>query len=391
MEDQRTTVRADAAGSHRPAHRAQELSGAAILLLCLAVGVLMLAAGAEPYVPAWGWAAMLLGCLSCCFIAASGLLTGALNLLVYAAGVLSSWAALATMPHLGMLTILLIVVAAVGSYTVPMPVVFAISVLNCAVIWAHLWAHGVSLVESSASAAFYLILHLAAVFSTFALRRESTLRAELEQKTAELETASVLLEDSAKTAERLRISRELHDLIGHHLTVLNLELESAKHREGEQVRPHIDQAAAVAKGLLGSVRTTVGELRAAGPGNLRTALRRVASAVQSLDIFVEVDQSVTVDEQQAEALLRTGQEIITNTVKHAEARELRISVTQDSEGVRLKGTNDGLAPRKVVPGHGLQGLRERVELLSGTLTVRPHPYFTVEVSLPQSVTEGAHR
>src|SRR5699024_10348409 len=133
----------------------------------------MLAAGAEPYVPAWGWAAILLCCLSCCFIAASGLLTGALNMLVYAAGVLSSWAALATMPHLGMLTILLIVVAAVGSYTAPLPAVFAISVLNCAVIWAHLWAHGVSLVESSASAAFSLILLLAAVFSTFALRRES--------------------------------------------------------------------------------------------------------------------------------------------------------------------------------------------------------------------------
>lgn len=101
----------------------------------------------------------------------------------------------------------------------------------------------------------------------------------MEQKNLELEAAGVLLENSAATNERLRISRELHDLIGHQLTVLNLELEAAKHREGSQAHQHVDQAANVAKDLLANVRTTVGELREAGPRGLQQSLERMAGAV----------------------------------------------------------------------------------------------------------------
>src|SRR5699024_1483603 len=141
------------------------------------------------------------------------------------------------------------------------------------------------------------------------------------------------------------------------------------------------------KDLLADVRTTVGDLRAAGPGDLRSALTRIASAVQSLDIWVEVDEEIAVDEQQAEALLRAGQEIITNAVKHSEAKELWLTVVYEADQVRLTGANDGFAPRTVAPGHGLRGLRERVELLDGSLDVRPYPQFTIEVSLPVRVTE----
>ena len=392
MEDHlKSGFAAPAASGHRRTRRAEEYSGLAILVLCLGIGVLMLAAGSAPYIPIWLWAGLLLACLSCCVLAGGGVLPRGPQLGIYAAAVISSWALVITMPNQGMLVVLLIVVAAVGSYVLPMGLVFGVVVLNCLVIAGHLWFHGADPVEYITASLFYLILHLAAVFSTYALWRETQTRAALEQKTTELETASVLLEDSAKTTERLRISRELHDLIGHQLTVLSLELEAAKHREGEQSRQHIDQAAAVAKELLADVRTTVGELREAGPGDLRTALLRIASSVQSVDIDVQVDEEVSVDEQQAEALLRAGQEIITNAIKHGETRELWLTVELNGAEIRLMGTNDGLAPRKVVPGHGLQGLRERVELLGGSLSVRPHPHFTVEVTLPQPVTERARR
>lgn len=392
MEDHLTSgFAAPAASGHRSTRRAEEYSGLAILVLCLAIGALMLIAGAEPLIPTWLWTGLLLGCLSCCVLAGGGLLRRRLQLVAYATAVLSSWALVLTMPNQGMLQVVLIVVAAVGSYVLSLRLVFGVIVLNCLVIAGHLWYQGADAQEYLTAAFFYLILHLAAVFSTYALWREVQVRAELEQKTTELEAASVLLEDSAKTAERLRISRELHDLIGHQLTVLNLELEAAKHREGAQARQHIDQAADVAKALLADVRSTVGELRDAGPGDLRTALLRIASAVQSLDIDVQVDEEITVDEQQAEALVRAGQEIITNAIKHGEAKELWLTVELDGAEIRLQGTNDGLAPRRVMPGHGLQGLRERVELLGGSLTLRPHPHFTVEVSLPQSATAEAHR
>lgn len=381
MEDYRGQGEAGPSG-HRKTLRAQTYSGAAILGLCLAIGVIMLAAGADPYVPVWLWILLFLGCLVTIFWAVGISTNRRVQLVLYAAAVLMSWAVMWLMPAQGTLSVLLIVVAATGSYVLSVKAVFGVVVLNCLAIMGHLWILGEEPAEYLAFTAFYLILHIAAVLSTYAQARESRVRAELEEKATELEAASVLLEDSAKTAERLRISRELHDLIGHQLTVLNLELEAAKHREGEQARAHTDQAAAVAKDLLADVRSTVGELRDAGPGDLRTALQRIASAVQSLEISIEVAPEVTVDEQQAQALLRAGQEIITNAVKHSEAYKLWITLEQDSPGVRLRGTNDGLSPRRVVPGHGLQGLRERVELLGGTLTLTPHPHFTVEVSLP---------
>ena len=390
MEEHHSSPAAVPAG-HRKTQRAQAYSGVAILVLCLAVGILLLAAGEDPYIPAWLWLLLFLGCLVSALLAVGATMRRSAQLVLYGVAIFSSWAVVLVMPNQGMLAVLLIVVAAVGNYVLPLKAVSCVIVLNCVVIMVHLWALGAAPVEYLSSTVFYLILHVAAVLSTYAQARESRLRGELEEKTTELETALVLLEDSAKTAERLRISRQLHDLIGHQLTVLNLELEAAKHREGEQSRQHIDQAAAVAKELLTDVRTTVGEMREAGPGDLLAALRRIASAVQSLDIWVDVAEEVEVDEQQAEALLRAGQEIITNTVKHAEAHQLKLTVERDSSGVKLTGTNDGVAPRRVVPGHGLQGLRERVELLGGQLSIRPRPHFTVTIELPLGAAEEAPR
>lgn len=397
MEDQRASGRERAqAAPGRQRRRWEEFSGIAILVLSLGVGLLMLAVGQAPYIPRWLWAVLLIGCLFATFLATSGLLTGPWHRLAYTGAVLSSWTLLLTMPNQGMIVVLLVVVAAAGSYILPMPVVLGVIVMNCAVVLVHLVTHAVAPMEYLAVTAFYAIIHLASMFSTYALHRESGLRAELEQKNVELEAASVLLESSAKTAERLRISRELHDAVGHQLTVLNLELEAAGYKAhrmtgggAEDVCAHIDRAAGVAKELLADVRATVGELRATGPGHLREHLERLAAAVPSLDIFVEVPPRVDADEQQMQTLVRAAQEVITNTVKHAEAHELSIRLEQDAGELRMVCVNDGLAPGRIVEGHGFTGLRERLEPLGGTLTVRPSPFFTVEVALPVTESTGA--
>lgn len=368
-------------------HRLEEYSGAAILVLCLGIGVLSLFAGSEPFIPIWAWVLLLLGCLVSVFVAASGIFSRRHQLALYSAALLSSWALLLTMPHQGMLAVILVVIAAVGSYLLSIPVVLGVVVLNLLALVIQQLIHGVDLVESVASTVFYAFIHLAAVFSTFALWRETTLRAELEQKNVELEAASVLLEDSAKTAERLRISRELHDAVGHQLTVLNLELEAAKHRlstttQAQSVAEHVDQAAQVAKHLLADVRNTVGELRETEQGDVQGHLERLAAAVPSLEIHVETSGAAALDDQQSAALVRAAQEIITNTVKHSEARELSLVLTQEDSHIVLSGSNDGLAPKTITPGHGLNGLRERVELLGGRLSITSSPHFTVEVRLP---------
>lgn len=378
---------------HKEGRRADDFARYAILGLSLAIGVLTLITD-ELAIPAWIWCSILVVWFAATNLSISRLPSRSGRLLLYGCAVLASWSLLITVSSSGsMVVILLIAIAAMGSYLMPMGWVLGIVLLNCLVTFGHARHTGADLVDAVASAIFYLIIHLAVVFTGYAISRETLLRVELEQKNLQLEAAAVLLEDSAAASERLRISRELHDSIGHQLTVLNLEMTAAQHRlekepaddrEGPAVREHVRRAGSVAKGLLADVRSTVGELRAPSPADLQQDLERLARAVPSLEIHVEVDAEATADEEISSTLVRAAQEIITNTIKHAGAAELALTVKLEEDTLTLSGTNDGTTPRSITPGHGLTGLRERLEPLGGHLTIRTAPQFTVEVRLPMT-------
>ena len=380
MEDHPRSAQASAA-VRRKGRRTEAFAGLAVMGFSLGIGVLTLVID-DPSIPVPAWAGLLVVWCATTSLSASDLPSRAGQLMLFACAVLTSWLLGVTAFGGGMTVILMIVVAAVGSYLMPMRWVLGVVLLNCLVVFGHTWVSSADLVTALVVASFYLIIHLATVFSTYLSWRESQLRTTLEQKNLELEAAGVRLEGSAASAERLRISRELHDLMGHQLTVLHLELEAAKHRDGAAAREHVERAGVVAKDLLADVRSTVGELREAGPGDLQQSLQRLAGAVPRLEIHVEVGAGVQPDEDVSAALVRAAQEIITNTVKHAEASELALTVELDEGTLTLKGTNDGPTPHSITPGHGLTGLRERLEPLGGSLDISTRPHFTVEVQLP---------
>src|ERR1700693_4311912 len=93
----------------------------------------------------------------------------------------------------------------------------------------------------------YFGFQLLAFFAFDALAREAAAHAELR-------AVNEILADSSRIAERLRISRELHDLLGHHLTALSLNLEAALHRTEGDARGHVQTAQTLAKQLLGDIR-----------------------------------------------------------------------------------------------------------------------------------------
>lgn len=367
---------------------AEQYSGAAILILCLGLGAVLFFAGGETAIPGALWLVLLVVCVAGLFIAGDPSQPRRRAVAAYSVSAVCSWILIASLPpqNFGMLVVLLVVVAAVGSYVLPLWATGVVIALNMTVVLLVFLLHDAPLADLSIGTIFYTIIHIAAVLSTYALYRESMLRAELEEKNVELETAGVLLEDSAKTAERLRISRELHDAVGHQLTVLNLELEAAAHRveQTSAGRDHVQRAQQVAKELLAEVRGTVGELRRRSSGDLQAHLRQLADAVPSMDIYVSVESEELpeLDEQRQEALLRAAQEIITNAVRHAEAQELALTLSQERGEIVLRGTDDGFPPKTITFGNGLSGLQERVRLLGGELQVSTRPEFTVEVRLP---------
>ena len=195
-------------------------------------------------------------------------------------------------------------------------------------------------------------------------------REEQRRLNAELRATRALLADSARVNERTRISRELHDLLGHHLTALSLNLEVAGHLSEGRVKEHVQQAHTLARLLLTDVREAVSQLRESGAIDLGAALRPLAENVPKLDIHMDIQHPLTVeDPERAHVLLRCAQEAITNAVRHASARNLWLSAHNDGRQVVMQVRDDGAGAEQLVPGNGLQGLRERLRQCGGRLEI----------------------
>jgi signal transduction histidine kinase len=236
-------------------------------------------------------------------------------------------------------------------------------------------------------------LQLFFVFTAQALRREAETARALTQANRELRSAQAMIATTVRDAERLRISRELHDAWGHELTALGLQLEIASHvAEPGRTKDHVMQAKSLARALLAKVRDVVAALREAEGCDLKAALEAIAQSVPSPVIHVAIAPDVRVGPDQAHALVRCAQEAVTNAVKHAEASNLWLQVIPEGEGVRLLARNDGRSrPSFSASGSGLVGMRERVEDLGGKLAVRTGVDFgfTVDAWLPWRAPRAA--
>jgi len=199
-------------------------------------------------------------------------------------------------------------------------------------------------------------------------------RADLRRVNSELLATQSLLAENTRIAERVRISRDLHDLVGHHLTALTLNLEVASHTTEGQGKSHVDKAASVARLLLADVREVVSDLRRDGQVKLKEALEVLAEGVPELQIHLDIPEHLTqTDPRHAQILLRCAQEVITNAVRHANAINLWISLESGRDGVALRARDDGRGAQELMPGNGLNGMRERLRELGGRLDISTGP------------------
>ncbi|MBH1634179.1 sensor histidine kinase [Stenotrophomonas maltophilia] len=232
------------------------------------------------------------------------------------------------------------------------------------------------------------------IFVTSLVARQQTqARDEQRRLNSELRATRALLAESARVNERTRISRELHDLLGHQLTALTLNLEVAGHLAGGQALDHVKRSHALAKLLLGNVREVVSQLRETGAIDLAAALRPLTENVPSLDIQLDIEDPLNVeDPQRAHVLLRCTQEIITNAVRHAGARHLWIKVYREApDRVVVEARDDGVGADMVNVGNGLRGMRERLQQCGGQLQVetRPGEGFRLRATVPATVLVAA--
>ncbi|WP_045757851.1 sensor histidine kinase [Xanthomonas albilineans] len=220
-------------------------------------------------------------------------------------------------------------------------------------------------------------------------RQQTEAREQQRQLNAELRATRALLAESARVNERTRISRELHDLLGHHLTALSLNLEVAGHITEGRAQEHVQQAHTLAKLLLTDVREAVSQLRDSGAIDLAAALRPLAERVPDLQIHLHVEEPLTVeDPERAHVLLRCTQEVITNAVRHAWAKNLWIRVSRDGPQVVIQAYDDGRGCQTLLPGNGLRGMRERLSQCGGDLEIEASSGagFRLRAVVPVGVT-----
>ncbi len=321
-----------------------------------------------------------------------------MSLAAYLAFGLCYWLATRTLherppqhPSLGSVALLLVMISsavAVGFYTqtglgaLLLVVVAGVLPWMLELRWAVLWlmfAHvplvpsfmardDFNLWESVFQSSFYVGFAAFVLVTAYVARQQAQAREEQRRLNAELRATRALLTESARVNERTRISRELHDLLGHHLTALSLNLEVAGHVTEGRAQEHVRQAHTLARLLLTDVREAVSQLRDSGSIDLAAALWPLAEHVPSLDIHLDLHEPLTLeDPERAHVLLRCAQEIITNTVRHADARNLWISCRREGAHLLMEARDDGRGVDELVAGNGLRGMRERLRQYGGQM------------------------
>jgi signal transduction histidine kinase len=166
-----------------------------------------------------------------------------------------------------------------------------------------------------------------------------------------------------------------------------LNLEAASHLAQDSTLVQIQRAQSVTKLLLSDVRGVVGVLRGEDPIGLAQALKTLVTGVPAPRIHLVLAEDLTInDPVRAHTVLRCIQEIITNAIRHAAAENLWIELARTDTGVAIRARDDGRGAKDVLPGHGLTGMRERLEQVGGTLEIETQPAkgFRLDAWMPLS-------
>ena len=211
----------------------------------------------------------------------------------------------------------------------------------------------------------------AALTAWFAFRAEQA-RDELAAANADLLATRSLLAETARDSERLRLSRELHDVAGHKLTALKLNLAALARDPRFSADDQVRLCARLADELLADIRGVVMQMRRDEGLDLAAAMEALATPFERPRMHLQIEpQARVASVAQAEAVLRAVQEGLTNAVRHSQANNLWVVLRRDGTALRLDIRDDGRGSggAELRAGNGLRGMRERLEGVGGGLDV----------------------
>jgi two-component system, NarL family, sensor histidine kinase DesK len=233
-------------------------------------------------------------------------------------------------------------------------------------------------------------LFWAAVFPVF-IGAGNVFFAERNRMNRKLRKANEEIENLAKVAERERIARDLHDVLGHTLSVITLKSELAGKlvdRDPQRAGQEIREVEQISRQALSDVRDAIRGYRSQG---LVAELAKAKTTLETAGLTVQCDAATTMKlpAVQESVLSLAVREAVTNVVRHAQARSCRMRLEQQNGSCRLEIQDDGCGTSNG-EGNGLRGMRERVEMLGGTLDRSTEAGTTLTITLPlKEVTPGS--
>jgi signal transduction histidine kinase len=256
------------------------------------------------------------------------------------------------------------------------------------------------------SAILFWTFNLFALVMVTTAIKEKESRQNVEMINLELISTQQLLGQAAQQAERVRIARNIHDLLGHHLTALTINLQVAGRKlellnvatsdesNKKTIKDSIEQCHSLSKLLLSDVREAVSDIRTKSSLNLEQTILAMTNRLPNINITLDYPSNISInDVNTADVLTRCVQESITNALKHAHSHEIHIAFAQTSEALALTIRAELSSPSKLLKagaskpkfqvGNGLKGIQERLNQLQGKVSFTlNNTAFITDIKVP---------
>lgn len=267
-------------------------------------------------------------------------------------------------PRSGVSPVLLVMLVASLAATWPMRQVIAMALLLNLAMYALLRANGHEF--AGMMTLIYAGFQMFAGTTVQASRHAEQARDQLAYVNADLLATRSLLADASRDAERMRVARELHDVLGHKLTALRINLRSLA--DAADAPDRLKLCEQLSAQLLDDVRGVVHAMRDADGLDIANSLHALAAPFPALRFVLRISPQVNIRHPAlADTVLRVVQEALTNAARHGGARTLQVEMTMHEDTLHLHIEDDGQLHGELREGHGLTGMRERVEERCGTL------------------------
>jgi signal transduction histidine kinase len=210
----------------------------------------------------------------------------------------------------------------------------------------------------------YFMLQVFGFSAIESVHRESKAKEDMAEINQELLATRFMLKESSQRKERLRISRDLHDVIGHQLTALSLNLEVSCHKVPTEFKPMLRDNLQQAKNLLSDVREVVKEMRKEEQFDLIATLNGLIEQLPNCQLEVTNQPSIK-SLSLKQQLVFCLQEGISNAIRHGKADKITLNFETIDDKLQVTLQDNGNVEADIVLGNGLTGMQERLAEFKG--------------------------